>query len=724
MTIEAGIDAPAARPELWGGIECTIARIGDRWRNQIDEIGLVLDDAQLRAIAALGLRRLRFPLLWETVSPDDPAQCDWRWHDARLAALREIGLPPIAGLVHHGSGPYYTDLLDDRFPDKLAAYARRAAERYPWIDAWTPVNEPLTTARFSALYGHWYPHRRDIASCLRALVHQCRATVRAMAEIRRVNPAAQLVQTEDLGRTYATPRLQYQADYENERRWLSFDLLLGRVDRAHPLYRHLLDCGIATDDLDSLRDNAIEPDLLGVNHYLTGERYLDERLDRYPAAFHGGNGRDRYADVEAVRVAACAQDVGPHARLRELWQRYRRPFAVTEAHHGCSREEQARWLVEVWDAACALKCEGADVRAVTVWSLYGARDWNTLLVADNGHYEAGAFDARSTPPRPTLIARTARSLATDGCSAHPVFDTPGWWRRDDRFLAGCDARVDAATVRRDARPVLVTGGTGTLGRAFSQICARRGLAHRLVARRDMDIADPTSVRRMLETCRPWAVINAAGYVRVADAELERERCFRENLLGAEALAAACAEADVPLVTFSSDLVFDGVLGRPYVESDVPSPCCTYGSSKAEAERCVLAACADALVVRTSAFFGPWDRFNFVHGVIARLVAGEPLAAADNVVVSPTYVPDLVHATLDLLLDGERGLRHLANRGAVTWYELAVSAAEALRLPRGLIERRSHPRAASTVLGTERGCIMPALDSALARYMRERDIAVA
>src|SRR3546814_11151054 len=70
-------------------------------------------------------------------------------------------------LLHHGSGPGYTSLIDPDFPAKFAAFAARAAERYPWIESWTPINEPLTTARFSALYGHWYPHRKEIgrASC-------------------------------------------------------------------------------------------------------------------------------------------------------------------------------------------------------------------------------------------------------------------------------------------------------------------------------------------------------------------------------------------------------------------------------------------------------------------------------------------------------------------------------------------------------------------------------
>lgn len=723
---------PASRPlaplELWGGIECSVTRVGDTWRHEIAELGLALDARQLAAIAALGFTRLRFPVLWETVCPERLDRPDWRWHDTRLTHLRALGVRPIVGLVHHGSGPRHTDLLDADFAQGLADYATRVAQRYPWIDAYTPVNEPLTTARFSALYGHWYPHARSNTAFLRAVVNQCRATVLAMQAIRRVNPAAQLVQTDDLGKTFATPPLQYQADYENVRRWLVYDLLFGRVDRAHPMYRELRDHGIGEDELAFLRERAVVPDVIGINHYLTSERFLDHDWARYPAAVHGGNGRDRYADAEAVRVEACAHDVGPEARLREAWARYAhegRPLAVTEVHHGCTREEQVRWLVQSWQATQAVRADGIDVGAFTVWSLFGALDWNSLLTQRTGHYEPGAFDARSDPPRPTQLARATHALAHAGRYEHPVLDVQGWWRRHDRVYrhaAPTRAAPAVATPARTPRRVLITGATGTLGRAFARICARRGLEHVLLGRGEMDIADPASVDTALARYRPWAVINTAGYVRVLDAEHERDRCLRENMTGAQTVAAACARAALPLLTFSSDLVFDGDLGRPYVESDAPRPQGVYGASKAQAEARVLGAWPEALVVRTSAFFGPWDRHNFVHAVLTRLRAAQPFTAPDNVIVSPTYVPDLAHAALDLLLDGEQGVWHVANRGAVSWYELAVRAAEEARLAASLVMRQTHARASATALGTERGTVMPSLDGALGRYVRDCETA--
>ncbi|MGZ8998350.1 MAG: family 1 glycosylhydrolase, partial [Allosphingosinicella sp.] len=210
--------------ELWGGVECTIVRIGDRWRDQSTETGHRDRTSDIDLIQRLGIGTVRYPILWEAIAPDRPDKLDFSWTDDRLERLQERGIGVVGGLLHHGSGPHYTSLLDPDFPAKLADFAARVAERYPWIKSWTPVNEPLTTARFSGLYGHWYPHRRDYPAFLRSLVNQCKGVVAARAAIREVIPDAQLLQTEDLGKTFSTAPLRYQAANENERRWLSLDL--------------------------------------------------------------------------------------------------------------------------------------------------------------------------------------------------------------------------------------------------------------------------------------------------------------------------------------------------------------------------------------------------------------------------------------------------------------------------------------------------------------------
>ena len=712
---------------LWGGHECTVNRVGERWLDQTVRTGHEHRPEDLDRFAALGLKTLRYPVLWERTAPDRPDGRDWRWADERLGRLRELEIAPIAGLVHHGSGPRYTHLLDDGFAPGLAEHARAAAERYPWIEAWTPVNEPLTTARFSALYGHWYPHARDEYAMCVALLNQVDAVRLSMRAVRAVNPAARLVQTEDLGHVFATDPLRDQAEFENERRWLSFDLLCGRVTPGHPFFARLEGMGLG-DRLRAVADDPCPPDVIGVNYYLSSERMLDHRADLYPPERRGGNYETPYADVEAVRAVAPAP-LGVERLLELAWARYGRTLAVTEAHLGCTREEQLRWLQGVWDAAGRVRARGVDVEAVTAWSLLGAVDWDNLLTRDAGAYEPGVFDIRSGEPRPTALAGLVRRLATGEGEPHPAQAGPGWWERDIRFAypptwCGQDAPVLRSWTppAAGARPVLVTGATGTLGRAFARALEHRGLPYVLTDRAQLDVADPASVAAALDGVRPWAVVNAAGYVRVDDAERERDACLRGNGEAVEHLARACAGRDLPLLAFSSDLVFDGAKRGAYDEDDAPSPLGVYGESKAAAERAVIAAGGRGLIVRTSAFFSPLDRHNFAHAVAHTLAAGREFRAAGDQAVSPTYVSDLVDAALDLVIDGETGVRHLANRGVLSWADFAVRIAEALELDAGLVTPvrgaslgQTAPRPARVELGARFGALMPTLESAVARY---------
>jgi dTDP-4-dehydrorhamnose reductase len=736
--------------ELWGGIECTVNRVGDRYFDQLVRNGHATRMEDLDQFAALGVQAIRYPVLWERTAPQGLEQADWAWADQRLTYLDDLGIRPIVGLVHHGSGPRHTSLLDPKFGEKLAEFAGAVAQRYPWIGYYTPVNEPLTTARFSGLYGHWYPHGQDDLSFLKALINQCRAVVLSMQAIRQINPAAKLVQTEDLGKTFSTPLLSYQAEFENHRRWLSFDLLCGRVNRDHPLWGYLRKVGIEESELTWFLDQVCPPDIFGINRYVCSDRFIDERLAHYPQATHGGNGQHQYADVEAVWV--CADGIYDHVTLlEEVWERYQQPIAITEAHLGCTREEQLRWLKEIWQVGQSLRDEGVDLRAVTVWSLLGAYDWNSLVTRDGGFYEPGAFDVRSPLPRQTAIATMLKSLAAGQEYNHPLLSVPGWWQRSQRLLyppvsyaENYGGWIDADSVVRTPEmrqtkganrsltaailstpPLLITGATGTLGQAFARLCEVRGIPYYLLTRQEMDITSPAAVEQVLEELQPWAVVNAAGYVRVDDAEREPHLCLRINADGAAILADACVQRNIGLINFSSDLVFDGERSQPYLESDGVAPLNVYGHSKAQAERWVLHHHPCSLVIRTSAFFGPWDEYNFLTTVLRTLRAGQVFTAAEDAIVSPTYVPDLVNASLDLLIDGECGLWHLANPGAIAWAELARWTARLAGLDGSPIQSCSiktlglaAPRPAYSVLGSERGILLPDLDQAIDRYLLE------
>ena len=732
----------AGLPELWAGVECTVNRVGDRWFDQLARSGHFGREDDLDRIADLGVRALRYPVLWEHVAPRGLDAADWGRADAGLARLRARGVRPIVGLVHHGSGPAGTALVDPSFPVQLAAFAGAVARRYPWLEAWTPVNEPVTTARFSGLYGHWYPHGRDDRTFVRALLGELRATVLAMEAIRAVIPGATLVQTEDVGRTTSTAPLSYQADFDNARRWLGFDLLCGRVDGAHPLHGYLLWAGATEAEFAWFRAHPTPPDVIGLNYYVTSDRHLDERLARYPAWSHGGNGRDAYADVEAARVPAGI--AGHGWVLAEAWRRYGLPVALTEVHLGGGREDQLRWLAEGWDAAAAVRGAGVDVRGVTVWSVLGAFDWNSLVTADRGYYEPGPFDVRAPRPRPTALAAMTRALARGARFEHPALAERGWWRRPDRVFPGCaeeddPGRAPHATTADCARPaprggagpaILVLGGRAGLGEAFARACAERGLAFARIE--GPGRAAAAEVAAALARHPPWAVVNAWEARPEDPPESEELPDVHPAAAELRAIAEECARRGVRLASLSSDLVFDGDGGSDRSEADPPArvPAHPRGRRELAAERAITAGHPGALLVRTGAWFAPWRPLEFLSAALEALDGGATFAAADDRRVSLTYGPDLAHTVLDLLFDGEAGPWHLVHPEPVSWAELARAAARRVDLDPGRI---IGVPAATLGLGgprphrpltTIRGALLAPLESALERYLRERVVEAA
>ncbi|AFZ67710.1 family 1 glycosylhydrolase [Deinococcus peraridilitoris] len=705
--------------ELWIGVECTLNRVQDRYLNQLTVCGHDRRQEDLTMLAGLGAKRIRYPVLWEQVAPERPDLLDWSWTDERLQMLRELNLQPIATLLHHGSGPTYTDMLDPEFPEKLAAYARQVAERYGWLTAYTPVNEPLTTARFSGLYGVWYPHHKSDESFVRMLLNECKGTVLAMRAIREVRPDAQLVQTDDLGKAHATPAMQHEADFQNERRWLAYDLLCGRVNEEHALWAYLLSSGATPEELAWFAQNPCPPDIVGVDYYVTSERFLDERKERYPAHQCGPT----HADVEAVRVY---QDLaGIEKLLREVWQRYEIPVAITEAHLGSTREEQLRWFDQFWQAAKRVRSEGADIRAVTSWAILGSFDWNTLHTEFKGHYEPGAFDVRGLSPRPTALAQLLRARASGVEPQHPVLASPGFWERPDRFFYPVvGASTPQAHTTGFARPLLILG-EGRLSAALSALCFERGLTHRCLSKHELNVTDAAAVRTALRQFQPWAVVNAGAYGQIEEAQHQRRAFWQRHAVGLAVLARACAEHDIQLLTFSSDQVFAGDRHAPYEEHDPAGPLNVYGRTLLESERQALAFHPGTLIVRSSELFGASGEQDLLSKAVQVLRAGGAVSLDREHRFSPTYLPDLVHTSLDLLVDGERGTWHLVNRGETTWADFTRMVAEARGMSAQAV-RGVHgtsigwiaPRPRYSALGSVRGQVMPSLEHALERYLAD------
>ncbi|MCU1222305.1 MAG: dTDP-4-dehydrorhamnose reductase [Edaphobacter sp.] len=416
--------------ELWAGVECTINRVGATFHDQYSRSGhreRVHEDMQM--FAGLGLQTLRTAVHWEHF---ERTNC-WSCADCTLQAMEQFGLRPIVGMLHHGSGPPSTSLLDKEFPEKFAAFALQVTKRYPWVLDYTPINEPQTTGRFACLYGHWFPHHRNMRSYVRALFHQIKAIVLSMQAIRSVQPEARLIHTEDGGSTFSTQPLEPYRMEREHRRWLGLDLLCGSVTRNHPLFQFLLDYGLEEREILWFTERPCPPSVIGLNYYVTSDRFLDHRVHLYPNHFRGGDlGTEPLVDIDAVRIRPEGI-VGVGALLTQAWDRYQLPVAITEAHLGCEPDQQVRWLAQTWHEAQQAFDAGVNVRAVTAWGLLGLYDWCNLCTSNSGVYEPGVFDLSSGTPVPTPVATLVQQLAQGHPVDKGVLSSFHWWRENSRL---------------------------------------------------------------------------------------------------------------------------------------------------------------------------------------------------------------------------------------------------------------------------------------------------
>ena len=423
--------------EVWAGPECSWLRVGD-WA--CDQLALTGHDQRLGdldLLAGLGVRAVRYPVLWGR--SENPAEAtNWAWAERRLERLQELGIRPIVGLLHHGFGPAGMDPLDPAWPAAFGRYAGEVARRFPSVRDFLPINEPLTTARFSGLYGWWPPYGRDAETFVRLLLAQAEAYLAAARAIRSIRPDTRLFVNEDLGRTVGSRGCQARARQHTERRWLAFDLVTGRVDRSHPW--PLTPSRPARRTLDMLWREAEAPDVLGIDYYVTSDRYVDDRTSSFPGDAHGWDDEGRYVDVELARVAGI-EIAGFDACIRETWARYGLPVALTEVHLAGEPEDQVAWWLEAVDGARRAALRGVAVAGVTAWSAFGALDWSSILRDPCGSYATGCFDSRASgQPSLTLLGRAVHATAI-GQSVAPV---RGWWRRPERALYDAGGAIEVA----------------------------------------------------------------------------------------------------------------------------------------------------------------------------------------------------------------------------------------------------------------------------------------
>lgn len=234
-----------------------------------------------------------------------------------------------------------------------------------------------------------------------------------------------------------------------------------------------------------------------------------------------------------------------------------------------------------------------------------------------------------------------------------------------------------------AGPVLVTGGAGQLSTAMTGAMARAGdfrALHR-VGRPVFDFDRPETITDSFAAAAPSVVVNAAAWTAVDAAETEVEAARRANRDGPATLARLCAQTGVPLVHVSTDYVFDGSKGAPYVETDPTNPTGMYGLSKLEGEQAVLEACPQAIILRTSWVYSSTGK-NFVRTMLGAAAKTSKLRVVGDQIGCPTTAADLADAIVAIIgrlragrTAAMQGIFHAAGTGWTSWHGLAVAAFE-------------------------------------------------
>lgn len=275
--------------------------------------------------------------------------------------------------------------------------------------------------------------------------------------------------------------------------------------------------------------------------------------------------------------------------------------------------------------------------------------------------------------------------------------------------------------------VIVIGGAGLLGTAFRTAAQEQPEITELLlpGRAELDVTKELEVERYIATNRPDMVINAVALLPADLCESHPQAAYAIHALGARWVARACARAGALAVYISSDFVFDGTADEPYSPDAATRPLLTYGITKQAGEAETRVGAPRHHILRTAGLFGPAptssrSRPCFVHRILEKAAAGEPLSVVDSVVMSPTYTVDLARMAFTLAADdAPAGTYHTVNSGVASWYDVAKAAVEraGLQVPVNRQREQTHvetPRPANTPLAG----LLPGRAAQVQRHWRE------
>ncbi len=321
----------------------------------------------------LGIRFLRYgPPIHLTFLGKD--KYDWSFADEAFGELQRRNIIPITDLCHFGVPDWIGNFQNPEFPELFAGYARAFAQRYPWVQLYTPVNEMYICALFSAYYGWWNEQLTTDRSFVTALKNIVKANVLAMRAILEVRKDAIFIQSESSEYSHAdNPKAIKPAEILNARRFLSLDLNYGKRIESD-MYEYLMDNGMTREEYHFfLHNNLKHHCIMGNDYYVTNEHRVSA----------DGNTR------------AAGEIFGYHVITTQYYQRYQLPVMHTETNlwQGPKGDEAVNWLWKEWANVMRVRNDGMPIVGFTWYSLTDQIDWDTALRENNGNLNPlGLFD--------------------------------------------------------------------------------------------------------------------------------------------------------------------------------------------------------------------------------------------------------------------------------------------------------------------------------------------
>ena len=299
-----------------------------------------------------------------------PGKYDWEFTDMTFNKLLEMGITPIVDLLHFGVPDWMGNFQNPEFPQLFAEYAGAFAERFPYLQLYTPINEIFITAMFSAQYGWWNERLNSDRAFVIALKHLCKANMLAMHAILRVQPEAIFIQSESSEYFHPMrPEVQKRANFLNRKRFLALDLTYGYPISVQ-MYQYLIENGMTSGDYVWFEQNQIKARcIMGNDYYATNEHLV----------------------LPNGTTQASGEVFGYYVITHQYYQRYKLPIMHTETN--MKAPDSVNWLYRQWANLHRLKQDGVPIVGFTWYSLTHQADWDTALREDNGRiHEVGLYD--------------------------------------------------------------------------------------------------------------------------------------------------------------------------------------------------------------------------------------------------------------------------------------------------------------------------------------------